>query len=417
MRHLTLFLLLLTTLFSCRDPLVQDPLSRSMRMQDRFARYARSGIGVSDSSAVSPPGPEEPKGPDFYATALYFPDSANWRLDSLWAARVLLFKNGELTGSYPVPSPPDPERHRVRGGHLWTDMTDGRTTRILCDGVEKYSFSGEELIRGFLQLGGALYTLGQRPGRGGFCYRVNGKPVFESPVGTLLGNASLPEWEGGALGLDGGDICYSYSIPVQRKDRLEWEYHVMRGSESLQTLPAGTAEALYDIRVWDGKVYRIQKKDGQICLADGVNSYAMSASLSDSFSGHLIPYKGSLTLKGSSRAGGEAFNCWIYDPSIWNARSFGRVPSERSALLVDGDDWLLASVNPSGVVEDLLLGREKLPLPGGPYQLMTPLCLSLSGGHYAAALTHASGSRHLLIADGKTYELPFNGYFTSVRIE
>ena len=80
----------------------------------------------------------------------------------LSGTEVLLLADGEILAR--SSADPDPERHRARQGHLWTDIVQGKETVVFRDGEEWLRFPGEELLMGFHFSGGKLHTLGQRPG-------------------------------------------------------------------------------------------------------------------------------------------------------------------------------------------------------------------------------------------------------------
>ena len=70
---------------------------------------------------------------------------------------------------------------------------------VSCNGEERFRFPGEEVFNGFWVIDGQLYTLGQRPGGGGLCFRVNGQERFSSESGVLLNGPDEVEWDGGNL--------------------------------------------------------------------------------------------------------------------------------------------------------------------------------------------------------------------------
>ena len=154
MRKMIGFLLLLLAAAACRDPLL-DSLPRFMREQDRFSRYAREDEKKDTTQRLFPkkkrdtvPEPAVPEYvPSVYATAFHFRDSVNWRKDSLGRADLLFFKDGEQVLRIPVTSPPDPERHRIWDGHLWSDYTDGHETMVLCDDRSDSALPGRSTCR------------------------------------------------------------------------------------------------------------------------------------------------------------------------------------------------------------------------------------------------------------------------------
>lgn len=419
MRKLLGFLLLLVAV-SCEEPLLES-LPRYMREQNRVFRAEKGGRSPADTNALEPgmPEPQEPPvhEPSVYASALDFGASVNWRKDSLVQAHLLFFKDGVLERRLPVPIPPDPERHRIRDGHLWIDVTDGVETVIFRDGEEQFRFEGEEHLQGFLLVNGDVHTLGQRPGRDGFCYRINGEPVFESPEGSVLGSPSDPEWPGGALVLDGEDVYYSYSLPVTLKNRIDREYRVMKGALTYRIIPAGTSEALYDLRVFRGRVYRLERRGSSIYWLEEAQERVLNLFLSSIISCKLVRMGDSVTVRGLTRSSGSSCVNWYFVPGSGAIQPVVTGQSERGCLVLLEDNWAFADIGPDGRFLSLQGARTPQSLPGGDFTLATSTGLFLSEEHYALALTHLTGSTHTVLSDLGTTTYSFNGYFTSVRIE
>jgi len=346
--------------------------------------------------------------PSVYATAIHFRDSVNWRKDSLGQADLLFFKDGERVLQVPVSSPPDPERHRIWDGHLWSDTTDGHETVVLCDGKEVFRFDGEEHLRGFLLLDGDVHTLGQHPGKGGFCYRINGKAVFDSPKGSVLGSPSAPEWRGGALILDGKEVFYCYS---------DGDYHVMRGGEPFKTLSVGALDALLDIRVHHQTVHRIEKRGASLYWIAGKKETYLNVSTPSVVSCQLVPYGDTLAVKGRTLSGGTTCLYWFYDPSSRTVRPLANGQSAWGQCVLMKENWAFADIDSEGRVLQVKQGRDNPSVPSGEYQLATPLDLFVSEKYYGVALTHISGKNHLVQSHLGRQSYTFNGYFTSVRIE
>ena len=411
MRKLISFLLLFLAAAACRDPLLES-LPRFMREQDRFARNTRGHPTDSSGTEKARDTLPEPVVPDYvptvYATAFHFPDSENWQEDSLGRADLLFFKDGTQVLQVPVDSPPDPERHRIWDGHLWSDSTDGRETVVLCDGKEQFRFDGEEHLQGFLVLNGEVHTLGQRPGRGGFCYRINGKAVFESDRGSVLGSPSDPEWRGGALAVDGGDVFYAYT---------DGQYHVMQGGETFQTLSAGTKAALLDIRVHRQTLHRMERRGASLYWIAGETETYLNVFTPSVISSQLIPYGDTLTVKGRTQPTGTTCLNWLFIPSSRTIQPMFKGQSARGQGMLLEESWGFADVDAGGKVIQLAGDREWPPLPDGDYQLATPLDLFVSEKYHAVALTDANGGNHVILSDLGRQSYSFNGYFTSVRIE
>lgn len=409
MRKLFGFLLLFLAATACRDPLLES-LPRSMREQDRFAREGRQSGRQKDS--LEPEKPLEPDIPEYvpsvYATALHFQDSVNWRKDSLRQADLLFFIDGKQVLEIPVSSPPDPDRHRIWDGHLWSDSTDGHQTVVLCDGQEQFRFDGEEHLQGFLLVNGDVHTLGQHPGRDGFCYRINGDVVFESDRGSVLGSPSDPEWRGGALSLDGEDVFYSYS---------DQGYHIMRGGEHFQTLPVSPSDALLDLRAQGETVYRVERRGSSLYWIAGENVITLNVYTPSVISCKIIPYGDTLTVRGRTQPTGTTCLNWYLDPSTQTIRPVFNGQSARGELVFQKESWAFADMDASGRMLQLARDRDWPPLPEGNFVLATPLDLFVSEKYCAVALTSTSGSNHVIQSDLGEQSYSFNGYFTSVRIE
>lgn len=408
------WLLLAAIILSCEKPLFDSP-SRDARAGVR----ALDGRDRSDSETAPDPAPA---GPVVSLTALCYPDSVDWRANPLAEhAQVVLFQNGQRRVSVPVDGPPDPERHRVQRGQLWTDATDGAETIVRCNGAERFRHPGAELYRGFLVTGGAVHTLGQRPGREGLCYRVDGEERFSASIGTILGSADDHQWPGGAFCHDSTGLYYTYGVPVRTADGLLWEYRVMRGDEPFRTLPAGTAQALFDLRVLDGTVYRSESRSspsaGYFWVADGQSVRIGTGARETLHLCKLVPLDGRMLLKGyHTGRGGASCTFWLWSPEQTLCSAVAQQPI--AELLYDGRHTAYVTVDPdTEAVLEVFWDGEALPLPPGAFRLATPRCTALHEGVFGLALSAVEGNDHLLLLDGALSPYTFNGYFTSIEID
>ena len=244
-----LFVLLSVAAISCQKALFSS-VPRS------FSDNSGRNPGNRPSDEPEQEDDDEQRVPDIYATAICFPVEADWREGDSAGGEVVLFKNGREVLRLPATDPPDPDRHRIIKGRLWTDSCDGHEVIVQCDGQEHLRYKGDEVFRGFLMVNDILFTLGQRQGSDGLCFRANGELLFEAPTGTVLGGPGDSEWEGGALSSDNSGVYFSYGIPYRKGDKLTWEYRVMNGADLIRTIPAGESNTVFDIKVHDGTVYR-----------------------------------------------------------------------------------------------------------------------------------------------------------------
>lgn len=410
----TLFLLLLAVLAACHQESLFPGTPRYLRMPDRYRYLTQSGgISVQDSA-------EALRLPSVYYTALEFPAWADWREGDLRGAEVVLYKDGKEQLRVPVGDNPDPERHRARDGHLWTDYIEGRETVLERDGVQVLRYNGEEVLMGFLLEGPHIHTLGQLPGGQGFTYRIDGREVFSDPAGIAVGSLNQREWEGGALMKDSlYGVCYSYGIPFRSGEKTQWEYRTMRGDSCLKVVPKGTSERLFDIRMLGGAVYRSEQRSKStttLCLVQDNNYFSL-----DIRSGEL-PHLAQLVLLPDGRMGIKGYSRGLdrWRNAFWYRGSQGlvyKVFSEEDIpdLYVEGEH-LAYCTTIDGKVSTVVQDGRQLNIAPMAYRLATPLCARWHQGDFLLLLSSVSGTDHLVVHGDTFAHFSFNGYFTSITL-
>lgn len=393
--------LLSAFVLSCQKSLFDTP----PRSDPSLNGSRRDSTGILDPDAPEPP-------PDLYATALCFGEDES--------AEAVVFKNGEEVLRVPVSGRPEPERHRLLKGHLWTDSCDGTEVVISRDGEERFRYPGDELLRGFLEVKGKIYTLGQRQGKEGFCLRVNGEERFNAPTGTILGGPDDNEWEGGAFSQDTSGVYYTYGIPLWKGEDLLWEYRVMRDDQVFKTLPAGSADAIFDIRVHNGIVYRSELRSSirnTFCLVkDETYQTVELATTEVPHYWKLTTVNGQIFLKGYSTGiiGGKEYSYWLRTPS-----EIPFIVSDNQPIrdmVTDGEHMAYLVESPDGLVRSAYLDKAGITFTSDRYQLPSSRCIQLKKGVLGLALSSPDRQTHLLIRDRDVQTLQFNGYFTSVQI-
>lgn len=313
---------------------------------------------------------------------------------------------------------PDPERHRARQGHLWTDAIQGKETVVFRDGEEWLSFPGEELLRGFLIRDGKLHTLGQRPGNDGICYRVDGKEVFSAPSGRIVGNALSREWDAGAFCADSSGVYYTYGIPFVHSGSTTWEYHIMKGPDTFLVIPDDASGTVLDIRILDGKVYRAERTVSLLKLVCGDDILAahqlnQRESLSDVA---LVPLNGKMYLRGVSNYSRYNFSeAWLIGPG--RAEKFQEYNRYSSPFLFRKNSVKVFGTTLSSHLLRLGINNKILSLDYGLYSFRTPLCLNVFDTTFVAILSDSTSTNHIVLTDTLSTPLRFNGVPTSIRIE
>ncbi len=389
MQKQVLFLLLGALLFSCQDPL-SAPLSRRQPQAD---------------STVVPKDTVVPM-PDFYQTALCFPDTVNWRAGDTRAARLLLLKNGKVLGGMAAGDNPSPESHRFSGGHLWTDTTDGTETVVTCDGEEAFRYSGEERLQGLVTASDGVHTLGQRPG-GGLSYRIDGREVFSSSAGIVLGWAADPDWSGGALQEEDGCVYYCYGIGQ--------EYHFMCGDRTLEVLAPQPGTVLLDAKVLHGTLYRLERRYSQLFLVRGEEAFPLGTGLPDGGNQcKLAVVDGEMLVKGHSLEGDEDV-CWLRGPD--GIRYVCR--SRRAIQGLYAENGIMAAMEQDyeGCILCMWCAGKPCYFRAETYRLSLDRCAKLRKGWFAAALTADEGPDHVVQLGPDRVPVRFNGYFTGIYSE
>lgn len=104
----------------------------------------------------------------------------------------------------------DPDCHRIWDGHLYTFATGDGCTIIGRDGEEVLRYASAESIRGFAVDEGQILTLGQNTGGRGFAFRRDGRVLFLSDEGTVVGSLDRGVPRSGALYGDNGHWYFSF---------------------------------------------------------------------------------------------------------------------------------------------------------------------------------------------------------------
>lgn len=360
---------------ACHKPLTWET-PRYMREQDRFAKYAQE----APPAAEGQPGETAPSR-HLYVTAFSGDD-------------IVLLRDFEEIARAAAGDNPDPDRHRALGGHLWSDAIDGKETVVFRDGEEYLRWAGEELFTGFTLLDGVLYTLGQRPGNQGFCYRADGKEVFSDAGGRIAGTSVGQQWDG---------IYYCYGIPIQHGNSTTWEYRIMKGAETIRTLADDSVGAVLDIRVFNGLVFRVERQGENVCYVSPRGSFNYGPASKAS----IVKIGTDVCVRGYNPSGTA---CWYrYNLKVlaWE---------NCSEMLFDGSyrAWWREE---DGRIVSLFVKEKAIDIEPGRYSMATPLCAGFFGGTFCAALTDAIGEEHLIVTDTSATPLHMEGTITSLRLE
>lgn len=185
-------------------------------------------------------------------TAFDWKDSFDWTAGDSYNVKcsITVIENGYPLMRIPVgdgyETSGDPDRHRLMGGHLYTDCTSGQETVIKCDGNTLFRYPGTERIVGMVVENGSVYTLGVPLAGEGFTYRKNGEPLLAKHSGYAFER----------LGKDAGNIFFAYCQVIETENGTAYRHYMVRdGVEKAAEIPERAD------KVWD-----MTSRDGEDCL-------------------------------------------------------------------------------------------------------------------------------------------------------
>ena len=352
-----------------------------------------------------------PPGGHVYLTAVRFPDGYAWDLDTcavdgeVW---IDLYRDGERVRSLPAGASVHPDMHRYMDGHLYADWSTDTETVVARDGAELFRFVGRESLRGFLVREDGVHTLGQDRDGNGFTYRIDGRVVYRSETGVVLGGPDTPGATGGALSVYGEDLYYACCLPSERGK----EYHVMRNAERYQSFPV--SDGTLAVLVTGGKVARVRSKPRSLVLeVDGKETRLALGGSEYCLWSRLVAWEEDIVALVCAQGAGKK----RYYLQTAGGKTFTPMAGETvSDVLSDGKRMGWTVTDGRG---DLLRVRWS---DGGVTEgtggfLVSGSCALLRDGRLLLALTGRDGAPNRLQEDDVHTDIPFNGYFTSVTVE
>lgn len=393
-----LLLPLLAVLAAC-DPL-GDGLD-AFRLRSACGPHG-PGEGRAREGGTTPDGPEPlPLDTTLLFSAVRFPDGYDWPRDTAYGSvpfQLLLYKDFEPVLTLPSGADacfvPDPDRHHLLSGHLYTErMADG-ATRIGRDGVELFRFPGREYLVGLLEDGEDLFTL-SRPAKGpGFSFRKNGEALVCRTDGMPFGDLSDPSYGAtGALYRDQGQVCFCFTAG----DAAGRSFHSVRDGHETRLDGVGPGSQVLDLKLSDGQV---------LVLDSSFQGYQLH-------DGRIWPDgKGfSVTGRFSTTASGT-FSGFLADGSRDEPTLLCR---EEAVLYHTGRTASAVSVDEAGTVHWCNLkenGQEQLPC-----YFLSPGCAVFTGSLPWLALTPRDTRRRPFVRIGtRVREVDINGYVSSLSV-
>ena len=351
-----------------------------------------------------------PPGEHLYLTAVRYPDGFDWESDTCaveGAVLIDLYRDVERILSIPADGSVQPDMHRFIRGHLYCDASTDTETIVRRDGTELFRFPGREAFRGFLVREDGLHTLGQDRDGNGFTYRVEGREVFRSETGTVLG--SLDGSGPGALTEMGEDVYYACRLPSERG----FEYRVMRNTEVLRTVTEGDAVRAFGFV--GGKVCQVLSSRRNLVLDMDGRRTPLALRGGEAFLWCRLLAGEDDVLALACMTGAEGRRYFLQTAG---GRAFQPDAGETvSDVLADGRRMGWTVTDGAGNLLRFCWSEGGSLSVGEDAFLASGRCILLRNGHLLLALTGRGGVPNRFQQDAERLDLPFNGYFTSVTVE
>ena len=120
---------------------------------EEVGRKPHTGSGEIWTGPGMNAGKDDPSRTIIYVTEMDYPDGYDWRADQEKGnvrCSLVVFADGLPMMKVPVgdayETSPDPDMHRMIGGHLYTDYSTDSTTVIKKDGKEIFRYRGREMM-------------------------------------------------------------------------------------------------------------------------------------------------------------------------------------------------------------------------------------------------------------------------------
>ena len=349
-----------------------------------------------------------------YVTGLDYPDGYDWRTvpeNSAVKCSLVVFADDRPVMKLPVGEEyhisPDPDMHRMIGGHLYTDYSTDNETIIKKDGQEVLRYEGREMILDMKVSGENLYTLG-RPRKGnGFIFRKNGAAMMHRTDGYAFPRLQTLK----------DSICFAFSTPVESSsEQLERYYHVING-RVVQTAVREDVRKVFDIIWHKGKSCYLASMTGisSPIIVNGEKMKALESSEGiDMLTCRLMSAGNSLFTEAICFKGESCYSCLWKDGSIHMLFPEGMTTSGICTL----DEGICCVLNADKQDYGGLIFRcgETFDIPSG-YTATGPNPIAMRNGILHVGLSSMTGGKPIIWKDGNTSPLNINGPLCTLSVD
>ena len=379
---------------------------------EEVGRKPHAGSGEIWTGPGMNAGKDDPSRTIIYVTGMDYPDGYDWRADQEKGnvrCSLVVFADGLPMMKVPVgdayETSPDPDMHRMIGGHLYTDYSTDSTTVIKKDGKEIFRYRGREMICGMAADGNDVYSLAHPCDGAGFTFRKNGRIVLQRHQGYSFGN----------LYEAGDSVCFAFCEPgPSSADSLDRYYHVVNGKVSQVALREDVRK-VWDMAFHKGKICYLASVAGMpfpVLFISGRMQALKMPLYSRMLTCRIISGKDALCVEGLYERPGKPLTS-----GIW-------MEDGQSCLFADGMTVSSICVDVNGVccvLDGSSAGRsgmicrfgESFDMPEG-YSPSYGSSVKVADGTLHAGLSSQTGGRPVVWKDGILDTLDINGYIVTI---
>lgn len=350
-----------------------------------------------------------------YMTAFDYPDGYDWRSDTengsvkcsltVFADDVPVMKI-PVGENYEVSS--DPDMHRIRNGHLYTDYSTGTETVIKKDGQELFRFEGREQIVDMVISGEDVMTLGCGRKGNEFTLRRNGAVEYRKKNGRPFGRMHLED----------GCLMFAFCEIISSQEQDLERYWIYADGREEQVAVRKDIQKVWDLNIRNGEICYLAQMTGisapVLVKGEEMKALDMPAGMKP-VTGRLFRAGNStfIEMVGTSNGTSHSSGIWI-DSRQYKMFS----PGMTTSGICTWDDGIYCICNSSSANGGGTIFRcgETIVSPSG-YTMMgnSPMCVA--DGIMYIGLSSLEGKHPLIWKDGRTSELEINGYICTMTVE
>lgn len=345
-----------------------------------------------------------------YVTAFDYPEGYDWKSDpekGKVKCTLVLFAGTKPILKIPVGDAcemsSDPQRHRVIGGDLYSDFSDGVTTVVKKNGRELYRYDGAEVVEKMLLHKGRIHSLCRPVSGAGFSYRIDGQSVIGRADGTFYDHISVYR----------DTVSFFFRRPVTSAEGVtDGIYQVRAGT--VEKVDIGNVFKVWDIALFKGELCRIvscAEKDAPVMMADGKSSSVEYFRNRTIVYCHFIDSETRCAILRCHHTGSNLMTDFYWTSAgEWDAYRF----TQTFSCFHADDTGTYAVINPEDDMDGIIFyGRRANNMPKDCHVRNTG-CMTVIGEVMYVGLTSDKGGNPVLWTNEKRDTLDVNGYIASV---